>query len=449
MRRLRRPTGGLWGHHDFLRLWAGQSISEVGSQVSQLAIPWVALVTLKSSAFEIATLGTVQFLPFVLFTLPAGVWVDWVPRRLVLIVGDAGRAVLLATIPLTYALGVLTLWQLYVVGFLVGIHTVFFDVAYQSYLPSLIDRDALVEGNSKLQLTVSGAQVAGPGLAGLLIRVATAPYAILVDAVSFVVSGGFTFAIRVREEQRREHQERRLLAELWEGLRYVLGHRYLRPQAISTGSSNFFTSIAFAILIVYAHRRLGLSSFAIGLAFSIGAFGWMLGASQAARMRRVFGVGGATMIGSAISGPSLLLVPYAPRGDVAVVFIAAAVVVLGFGAVVYNIQQVSLRQTITPARIQGRMNATMRFLVWGTMPLGSLTGGALAASFGLRTALFVGAIGASLAVLPIVLSPIRSLRDFPEPEEDVPVPALAVERLATVSDDARIAGDGSVAASAD
>ncbi len=167
MRRLRRPTGGLWSHADFLRLWAGQTISEFGSQISALAIPWVALVTLKSTAFEVATLGTVQFLPFVLFTLPAGVWVDWVSRRRVLIAGDVGRAVLLATIPLTYALGALTLWQLYVVGFLVGIHTVFFDVAYQSYLPSLIDREALVEGNSKLQVTVSGAGIAGPGLAGL------------------------------------------------------------------------------------------------------------------------------------------------------------------------------------------------------------------------------------------------------------------------------------------
>ncbi|HVP75174.1 MAG TPA: MFS transporter [Gaiellaceae bacterium] len=427
MRRLRRPTGGLWGHADFLKLWTGQSISELGSQVSQLAIPWVALVTLKSSAFEIATLGTVQFLPFVLFTLPAGVWVDWVSRRLVLIVGDIGRALLLATIPLTFVLGVLTLWQLYVVAFLVGVHTVFFDVAYQSYLPSLIDREALVEGNSKLQVTVSGAGVAGPGLAGILIRVATAPYAILVDAFSFVVSGGFTVAIRKREERQREREQRRLLPELWEGLRYVLGHRYLRPQALSTGISNFFTNVAFAILIVYAHRRLGLSSFAIGLALSIGAFGWMLGASQADRMRRLFGVGGATIIGSAISGPSLLLVPFAPRGDVAVVFLAAADIVLGFGAVVYNIQQVSLRQTITPTRIQGRMNATMRFLVWGTIPLGSLTGGALAATLGLRTALFVGALGSFVSVLPIVFSPIRGLRDFPEPEEDVPIAYATVE----------------------
>ena len=148
MRKLGRPSGGLWRHADFMKLWSGQAISEFGSQISQIAIPWVALVTLHASAFEVATLGTVEFLPFVLLTLPAGVLVDRWPRRLVLILGDLGRAVLLLSIPIVYALGHLTLAQLYVVGFLVGIHTVCFDVAYQSYLPSLVDRETLIEGNS-------------------------------------------------------------------------------------------------------------------------------------------------------------------------------------------------------------------------------------------------------------------------------------------------------------
>src|ERR1041385_2574493 len=160
---VRRPTGGLWSHADFLKLWTGQTISEFGSQVSQLAIPWVALVTLHASAFEVAALGTVEFLPFVLFTLPAGVWVDRVRRKTVLIVGDLGRAVLLTSVPLAYLTHHLTLAQLYVVGFRVGIHTVFFDVASQSYLPEIVDRDALIEGNSKLNVTSSGAQLAGPG----------------------------------------------------------------------------------------------------------------------------------------------------------------------------------------------------------------------------------------------------------------------------------------------
>ncbi|HEY2372577.1 MAG TPA: MFS transporter [Gaiellaceae bacterium] len=418
MRRLRRPTAGLWSHADFMKLWTGQTISEFGSQISQLAIPWVALVTLNASAFEVATLGTVEFLPFVLFTLPAGVWVDRLRRRSVLIVGDFGRALLLISIPIAYALGDLTLAQLYIVGFLVGIHTVFFDVAYQSYLPSLIDRDSLIEGNSKLNVTSSGAQVAGPGVAGGLIALATAPYALLVDALSFVVSGGFTMWIRKREQPaEHEVEQRHLLVELWEGLRYVLRHRLLLPQAMSTGISNFFSSLLFSILLVYAHRSLGMSSGLIGLSFSLGAFGWMIGASQASRLRRWLGVGGATILGASLTGPASLLIPLAPR-SFPVPFLVASIAIMGFGSVVYNIQQVSLRQAICPPRLQGRMNASMRFLVWGTMPLGSLTGGTIAAAAGLRTALFVGAIGGLSSILPIVFSPIRSLRDFPEAEAD-------------------------------
>ncbi|HKN64319.1 MAG TPA: MFS transporter [Gaiellaceae bacterium] len=415
---MRRPSGALWSHRDFLKLWTGQAISEFGSQVSQLAIPWVALVTLNATAFEVATLGTVEFLPFVLFTLPAGVWVDRLRRRSVLIVGDLGRAVLLSSIPVAYLAGALTLAQLYIVGFLVGIHTVFFDVAYQSYLPEIVDRDALIEGNSKLNVTSSGAQLAGPGAAGGLIALATAPYAILVDAISFVVSGGFTIWIRKRPEEPEQPVERRhLLVELWEGLRYVLRHRLLFPQAMSTGVSNFFSSVLFSIIIVYAHRKLGMSSGLIGLSFSLAAIGWMIGAAQADRLRRWLGVGGATILGASLSGPAGLFVPFAPR-SFPVPFLVAGAAIMGFGAVVYNIQQVSLRQAICPPRLQGRMNASMRFLVWGTMPLGSLTGGAIAATAGLRTALFVGAIGGFSSILPIVFSPIRSLREFPGAEED-------------------------------
>jgi MFS family permease len=417
MRKLRLPSGGLWRHPDFMKLWTGQAISEFGSQVSQLAIPWVALVTLHATAFEVATLGTVEFLPFVLLTLPAGVLVDRWPRRIVLILGDLGRAVLLLSIPIAYATGHLTLAQLYVVGFLVGIHTVFFDVAYQSYLPALVDREALVEGNSKLNVTSSGAQLAGPGLGGGLIAVATAPYALLVDAFSFLVSGAFTAAIRKREVLPERGERRHLLVELWEGLRYVLRHRLLLPQAISTGTSNFFTSLSFSILIVYAHNQLGMSSGLIGLSFSLGAFGWMIGAAKADWFRRKLGVGGASMFGAALTGPASLLIPFAPK-SFPVPFLVASGALMGFGAVVYNIQQVSLRQSICPERLQGRMNASMRFLVWGTMPLGSLTGGTLAVLIGLRPTLFVGAVGAFSSVLPIALSPIRGLREFPEAESD-------------------------------
>src|SRR5579864_1643802 len=200
-RRMRRPrrTGALWSNADFVRLWAGQSISELGSQVSQLAIPIVAAIALHASPIVFSLLGVFGFLPFILFALPAGAWVDRMRRRRILIVGDAARAVLLASIPVTYAFGALTIVQLLLIQFVVGIFTVFFDVAYQSYLPQLVHRDHLIDGNSKLQLTVSIAQVAGPSMSGGLIAAITAPYAIVADAISFVISTGFLLRIRKAE----------------------------------------------------------------------------------------------------------------------------------------------------------------------------------------------------------------------------------------------------------
>jgi MFS family permease len=415
-----------------MKLWLGQTISVFGTPVSQIAIPWIAIKTIKASPFQVAALTTVEFLPFLLFALPAGVWVDRLPRRSVLIAGDLGRATLLATIPLAYVYDALTLGQLYVVGFLVGILTVFFDVAYQAYLPSLVERDQLVEGNSKLQVTASGAQIAGPAMGGGLVQVLTAPYAILADAISFVVSGAFTVAIRKRERpDRAARATRKLWPELKEGVRYVLRHPLLRPQAICTGTSNFFGNVSFAIFLVYAARHWHMSAGAVGIGFGLGSFGWLLGALAAPRIQAKLGVGKTTLAMTPLFGAPWLLIPLAPT-NLALPFMVGAFVLGGFGSVVYNITQVSLRQAITPQSLQGRMNAVMRFFVWGTIPLGSLVGGALASQVGLRTTLFVGAFGGMLAILPIALSPIPALREFPEPEPEsfepgalpsVPVPA--------------------------
>jgi MFS family permease len=413
-----RPTGGLWRHGDFMKLWIGQSISVFGTPISQIAIPWIAIKTINASAFEVATLTTVEFLPFLLFALPAGVWVDRLPRRSVLIAGDVGRALLLATIPIAYVYDALTLGQLYVVGFLVGILTVFFDVAYQAYLPSLVARDSLVEGNSKLQVTASGAQIAGPALGGGLVQALTAPYAILADAISFVVSGAFTVAIRKRERSDRPaHGTRKLWPELKQGLGYVLRHPLLRPQAICTGTGNFFSNVIFAIFLVYAARHWHMSAGLVGIGFGIGSVGWLLGALVAPRLQAKLGVGKTTLAMTPLFGAPFLLIPLAPT-SLALPFMIGALVLSGFGSVVYNITQVSLRQAITPHSLQGRMNAVMRFFVWGTIPLGALVGGALASQIGLRATLFVGAFGGMLAVLPIALSPIPALRDFPEPEPE-------------------------------
>ena len=276
MRRLRRPAGGLWDNADFVSLWAGQSISELGSQVSQLAIPIVAAIALHASPIVFSLLAVFGFLPFVLFALPAGAWVDRMRRRRILIVGDAARALLLATIPLAYWLGVLTIWQLLVIQFVVGVFTVFFDVAYQSYLPPLVHRDHLIEGNSKLQLSVAVAQVAGPSMGGGLIAALTAPYAILADAVSFVVSTVFLSRIRTEEPlpQRVEGAPKpRMWPEVKEGLNWVVHNPYLRRIAACTGTSNLFGSMGFAIFVLYALRVLHLAPWEIGFVFAAGSVG--------------------------------------------------------------------------------------------------------------------------------------------------------------------------------
>jgi MFS family permease len=421
------PTGGLWRHPDFLKLWSAETISQFGSQVDDLAIGFVAIVVLDASAFEVAVVGVLNFLPFILFTLPAGVWVDRLRRRPILIAGDFGRAALLATIPIAYVADALTLWQLYVVVFLTGICTVFFDVAYQSYLPSLVERDQIIDGNSKLEISRSAAQVGGPGIAGALVEIVTAPYAVLVDAVSFLGSGLFLLRIRKHEDRPiRETIDGRktsLMTELKEGLRFVLGNPNLRAQAGCTATSNFFSNVAFAIILVYLVRDLGLSAGVIGLAFSIGSVGSFIAAFSAMRLSQRFGIGPTTIVAGMLWGPSTLLVAFAPAGNAAIPILVAAVLFGGFSIVVYNIIQVSYRQAICPPRLQGRMNSVMRFIVWGTIPIGALVGGALGSWVGLRETIVIGGIGGSLSILWIVFSPQRHLREMPEPVEEAPPPA--------------------------
>jgi MFS family permease len=434
MRRPRRPQGALWGHQDFMKLWTGQSISEFGSQISQLAIPLLAAVSLHASAFEFSLLGVLGFLPFIIFALPAGVWVDRLRRRQILIVGDAARAVLLALIPILWATHTLLMWHLLVLQFVIGIFTVFFDVAYQSYLPALIEREHLVDGNSKLQLTVSVAQVAGPSAAGGLIAAITAPYAILADAVSFVVSTLFMVTMRHRESPPK-HDDDTPRPKMWpqvkEGLKWVGGHPWLRAIAACTGSSNFFSSVLFSIVVLYMVRTLHLSAFEIGVVFAVGSAGSILGALVTNRMNSKLGVGPTIVATSLLFSCGGIAYPLSPRSfPLPLLMLGQAL--FGFGGVAYNITQVSLRQAITPERLQGRMNAAMRWVVWGTIPLGSLAGGAIATWWGLKTALWVGALGGLAPFLAVALTSVRTIREMPRPvEEPTPIEAELLGGLET------------------
>jgi MFS family permease len=408
--------GGLWLNRDFLWLWSSQTVSQFGSQVSILALPLVAIVILRESAFAVAMLGMVEFLPFLLFSLPAGVWVDRLRRKPILVLADILRAAALVSVPVAYWLDVLTIWQLYVVGFVVGVGTVFFDVAYQSYLPTLVKRDELSDGNSKLEISRSAANIAGPGVAGVLIGILTAPVAVLADAISFIVSGLLITRIRSVESKPVVEDRRSLVSELWEGLRYVLGNEYVRGMAASVSIFNFFGNVGGSILLVYLVRDLGMSATTIGLVFGLGNVGFLVGAILARRVEARLGVGRTIVGSSMLAVPGLLLVPLAPQ-DFAVPVLIASGVIVGFAIVLYNVTAISLMQAITPDRLLGRMNASRRFFVWGVIPLGAITGGVLATTIGLRPTLFVGAIGASLAVVPLLLSPIRSLVRVPDEDQ--------------------------------
>jgi MFS family permease len=412
------PSRSLWRHADFMKLWTAETVSQLGTQVTLLALPLTAILILKATPFQVGLLSTIEFLPFILIGLPAGVWVDRLRRRPILIVGDLGRALSLGSIPLAFELDVLHIGQLYVVAFVTGILTVFFDVSYQAYLPSLVEREHLVEGNAKLEISRSGAQLAGPAMAGRLIETLKAPVAIFADALSYLGSAFFVFLIR-KPEPRMERvgvdggPPPSMRTEIREGVRYVVKHPLLRPIAMCTACSNLFGYMGQVVLLIFAVRVLHLSPGTIGLIFAAGNVGFLAAAFAAPRLPRLFGVGH-TIVGAAMmfSVAGILFPLATPRTAVAV--LVAAFLVFGPASVIYNVTQVSLRQAITPLRMQGRMNATMRFMVWGTIPIGSFLGGVLGSAIGLRPTLWVAAAGSLLCFLPPLLSPVRTLREIPE-----------------------------------
>ncbi len=412
----------LWRNRSFAHLWWAESISQLGSQVSLLALPLVAITVLHASTFAVGALTAVEFSPFVLFGLPAGAIVDRLPHRPILVVADVGRAVALASVPIAYAFGALTYAQLLVVVFVTGSLTVFFDVAYQSILPSLVERDQIVEGNSRLEVSRSSAQLAGPAVGGLLVQAIGAASAVTADAASFVVSALLIRGIRA-DEPRAERVDddtstlRALGREIREGLRYVLGHRTLRMIAGSTATSNFFSSMTAAVFLLYAVRERHYSAGLVGAVFAIGNVGPLVAAVTSARITRAVKLGPAIWLGMLLAQLAFLLLGVAPTQH-AFGYFAVAWLLFGFGGTLYNIAQVSLRQAITPRRLQGRMNASMRFMVWGTMPFGSLAGGALGTAIGLRPTLLVAGIGGLSAVPWVLARSVRELVAIPESEGD-------------------------------
>jgi len=407
--------GRLWRDGEFLKLWAGQGISELGSQVSLLALPTVAILVLGATPFQVGLLAACETLAFPVLGLVAGVYVDRWPRRPIMIACDVGRLLALASVPVAFALGVLSMPQLYAVALITGVGTVFFDVAYQSYLPALIPRADLIEGNTKLQVTGSVAQMAGPALGGFLIQLLGPARAVAADAATFLVSVVSLAWIRRAEPSpapAKESGRGGFFAEMWEGIQVVFGNSTIWKIAGSTSTSNLGSNLFFAVFLIFLYRVLHLSPGTVGVIFAAGAVGGLLGALTAAWIPRRIGLGPTLFVTMLVSGLSMILIPLAQYGF-AIPLLFASMFVTSFVIPVYNINQVSLRQAIVPDRLQGRMNATVRTIIWGTNPIGAFIGGIIGSTYGIVPALYAGIAVSLLAGFWILLGPIR-LRVQPE-----------------------------------
>ena len=389
---------------DFLRLWAGETISDLGDQITLLALPLTAVITLHATPADMGFLGAAGTAPAALVSLVAGVWVDRLPRRPILIVSDIGRAVALATVPIAFVLGVLSMTQLYLVAFVVGTLSVFFVIAYQSYLPSLVGRERLVDANGKMSASSSISQVAGPGLAGVLVQLFIAPMPIVLDSLSFLASVLGLAMIRRQETRPPVVARRPLVQEIREGLVTVVRHPFLRT-LLSCGSLLMLCYTAqLSIFVLFMTRELGLAPTQIGVLLAVGSAGAIVGAIIAAPVARWMGMGP-----SFVCGAALIVVGCLARGlatgeaPLAMTTLALAQATFSIGWVGWSVNGPALRQAIVPGRLLGRVNATWRFAVWGAGPIGAILGGTLGEFVGLRAAMLIAGLG-SLVPFALLLS---------------------------------------------
>jgi MFS family permease len=421
---MRRRLTGLWRHADFLKLWAGQTVSLLGSRVTMLALPLTAVSVLEATPGQMGILEVTGALPALLLGLFTGAWVDRHRRRPILLAADVGRAALLACIPIAAIGGILRIEHLYSLTFLLSTVGLLSGVAHGPFLLSLLGRDQVVEGNSKLRISRSVAEVFGPGLAGGLIQAITAPIAIAVDAGSRLVSAAFLWLIRTPEPPPQHTEQRQdVWHEIGEGLRLVTRDSSLRAIAGCIGSLNLFNSTLETVWLLYLTRNLGIAPGLLGLISACGGAGFLIGALLPVRAARRFGLGPAIIGGILLAALSDLLTPLAGGPIVAIMAIlVTSQFLFGLGLTVFDVGQTSLRQIATPDHLQGRVNATMHVVGIGVAPLGGLLGGALGETIGPRATLFAAALGEILSVTWLLLSPLRSLRQ-PLAEEAGPLPS--------------------------
>lgn len=410
-----RRGPSLWRDANFLTMWGGQALSQFGAQITELAIPVLAVLLLDATEFEVGVLTAANVAAFLLIGLPAGAWIDRVRKRHVMIAADAVRAVALASLPLLWWAGMLEVWHMIAVAFVMGIATVFFDVSYQSIVPSLVRGDQIAEANGKLESTHQLAGIAGPAAGGWLVAVLTAPLAILATVGTYLASMVALLFTRDDERLAPAHEHAPLLASIAEGLRWVFGNRLLRRIVATTSVSNFFSTLTFTLLPVFLLRELGLTPAAMGVIFSLGAVGGLCGAVATPHIVRWIGEARAipaSSIGFSVVGLALPAVSLVP--DLAFGLLVAQGFLGTFTVLLYNITQVTFRQRITPRRLLGRMNASIRFVVWGVMPISALLAGGLGSWIGTVPTLWIGAVGGVLSALPVIIGPFWGMRELPD-----------------------------------
>ncbi len=417
----RRIAPSLWRDPDFVRLWVGQTASQFGAQASQVTLPLIAVVTLGVGAGQLGVLRAVQQVPVLLLSLFVGVWVDRWRVRSVMVLADFGRAVALAVIPVAYLLDRLGVPLVFVVGFVVGVFTVCFDVAYQASLVQLVERDQLAQGNSMLESSTSAAQIGGPAIGGGLISLISAPIAVVASSIFFIVS--FASIGRIRRSQvvpEYDGPSTGLMRQIRAGLRLVAGDARLRAIGLASGCYLFFFAAVMTIYLLYLPRTLHLSGGAIGLVLAALGAGSLVGSLLSTRLPRRFGYGVVLVAGALISDGVLLCVPAVHgSGPVTVMLLVTINVVYGAFGQAVDVAVMAVRQAITPRDMQGRVVATIHFTGVGMTPLGSLLGGALAGVVGLRTGLLLAAAGMLLSPLCIALSPLTRLgKSLPQPNAD-------------------------------
>lgn len=407
---VRTPTG-LWRSADFVKLWTGRTVSSFGSYISGTAIPLAALLALHASAADMGFLTALGAAPVLLVGLLAGVWVDRLPRRPLLIAADLGRAVLLLSIPLAFALGRLTLAQLYVVVFLAGALTVLADVGFQAFLPSIVAPAQLVEGNSRLSSSDSLAEIGGPSIAGVLVQWIGAPLAVLVDAVSFLVSAVSLRLIRSPIQPAPEAARESLLRDAATGVWLILRDPVLRALAGCMGTFNFFGYFIGSLYTLFAIRDLRLPPAAVGTLVGLGGVSALAGSLLAGRAVRHFGLGRTLVVAFLCHGLVGVLIPLAAGPPLVAFVLMALPQLLGDGFLaVYFITQASVQQQTIPNEMLGRATASIRVLESGMGPLGALLAGLLATFTSTRLTLAVGVLGGIAATLWLVFSPLRATR---------------------------------------